>query len=82
MDYGLKSAYQERRSAANADLRAAMDSVDLWLRHAALKSSGVVKVTHHELRKIHDALLLAVRDDNPQSLLILDADEEDAEGEA
>lgn len=64
----------ERRKPANAELRSAMGALELWIRHAAVKNSGVIKVTHHELITIHDALVLALREDNPQSLLVLDTD--------
>jgi len=64
----------ERRKPGNAELRSAMGAIELWIRHAAVKNSGVIKVTHHELVTIHDALVLALREDNPQSLLVLDTD--------
>ena len=64
----------ERRKPGNAELRSAMSAIELWIRHAAIKNSGVIKVTHHELVTIHDALILALREDNPQSLLVLDTD--------
>lgn len=64
----------ERRKPANAELRSAMGALELWIRHAAVKNSGVIKVTHHELVTIHDTLILALREDNPQSLLVLDTD--------
>lgn len=66
--------FSERRKPANAELRSALGAIELWIRHAAVRKSGVIKVTHHELVTIHDALILALREDNPQLLLVVDTD--------